>query len=216
MPIEFRVQGKDSATVADEFADQLKVRFRVTPVVRKVTPPQDPAGGASGEKFAPASAAVFVVEVAVTAYQAYITSVQDPYERQVRHWMDLVHWARSKLPTTIRAVIGEETLLMHESAPERLHELTRAARLTREPWPPLVRPTDILEVGPLHREVIAELRWAYEQCARGAFNAYPGQYLAIVNQTVQAMGDPGRARDEAAGKTGVPPERVALFYVGGE
>ncbi|HKI34707.1 MAG TPA: hypothetical protein VKA46_22815 [Gemmataceae bacterium] len=93
---------------------------------------------------------------------------------------------------------------------------TVATGLTREQLPPFVSPTDILLVSPLHREVIAELRWAYEQCERGAFNAYLGQYLAIVNRTVEAVGDPGCARDEAANKTGVPPERVALFYVGGE
>jgi hypothetical protein len=87
---------------------------------------------------------------------------------------------------------------------------------TGEQFPPFLRPTDILEVGPLHREVIAELHWAYEQCQRGAFSAYRGQYLAIVHQTVQAVGDADEARDEAASKTGVPPERVALFYVGGE
>jgi hypothetical protein len=88
--------------------------------------------------------------------------------------------------------------------------------VTRDQLPPFVTATDVLEVGPLHREIVAELRWAYEQCARGAFNAYLGQYLAIVNKTVQAVGDPGDARDEAARKAGVPPERVALFFVGGE
>jgi hypothetical protein len=136
MPIEFRVQGKDSATVADELADQMKVRFRVTPVVRKVTPPQDPAGGASGSKIDPASVGVLVVEVAVAAFHVYMVFVHEPSERQrqalVRHWMDLVLWSRSKLPTTIRAVIGDETLLMHESDPERLHELTRKEIKTAE------------------------------------------------------------------------------------
>jgi hypothetical protein len=84
------------------------------------------------------------------------------------------------------------------------------------PLPPFVRPDDLLEASPLHREVVAELRWAHEQCERGAFNAYHGQYLAIVNKTVQAVGEADRARDEAASRMSVPPERVALFYVGGE
>jgi hypothetical protein len=93
---------------------------------------------------------------------------------------------------------------------------TVAPRVTPELLPPFVSPADILEVSPLHREVITELRWAYEQCERGAFDAYLGQYLAIVNKTVQAVGDPDTARDEAARKAGVAPERVAMFYVGGE
>jgi hypothetical protein len=91
-----------------------------------------------------------------------------------------------------------------------------AAPLAGEQLPPFVNPADVLPVRPLHLEIITELRWAYEQCERGAFNAYLGQYLAIVDKTVQAVGDADCARDEAASKTGVPPERVALFYVGGE
>jgi hypothetical protein len=86
----------------------------------------------------------------------------------------------------------------------------------RERLPPFIRSDDVLMVGPLHREVNVELRWAYDQLERGAFNAYVGQYLAIVNKTIQAVGEADDARDEAARKTGVAPERVALFYVGGE
>ncbi|HEX5269534.1 MAG TPA: hypothetical protein VFW33_03555 [Gemmataceae bacterium] len=71
-------------------------------------------------------------------------------------------------------------------------------------------------MSPLQAEVTAELRWAYAECDRGAFSAYLGQYLGIVNKTVHAVGDAACARREAAKKAGVPPERVALFYVGGE
>jgi hypothetical protein len=131
MPIEFRVQGNNSAAVAQELADQMKVRFQVTPVVRTLTPPQNAAGGAGAEKIDPLSAGVLVVEAAITAYHVYITFVHEPSEKRrqalVRHWMDLVLWSKSKLPTTIRAVIGKESLLLHESDPERLHELTRKA-----------------------------------------------------------------------------------------
>jgi hypothetical protein len=73
---------------------------------------------------------------------------------------------------------------------------------------------DVLEVSPLHKEIIGELRWASEQEAQGAFDAYAGKYLAIVNRAVQAVGgDLDRVIDEAARKAGVSPGRVALFHV---
>ncbi len=73
---------------------------------------------------------------------------------------------------------------------------------------------DVLEVGPREREVIDELRWAHEREADGAFAAYAGKYLGIVNRIVQAVGgDPARVIDESARKAAVPPERVALFHV---
>jgi hypothetical protein len=73
---------------------------------------------------------------------------------------------------------------------------------------------DALEVGPLHKEIIGDLIWAYEQQAKGAFAAYAGQYLAIVHRTVLAVGgDISRMRAEAAAKAEVAPERVAFYYV---
>jgi hypothetical protein len=73
---------------------------------------------------------------------------------------------------------------------------------------------DVLEVGPLHKEIIGELIWACEQEARGAFIDYAGKYLAIVHKTVLAVGgDIERMRAEAAVKAGVPPERVAIHHV---
>jgi hypothetical protein len=95
--------------------------------------------------------------------------------------------------------------------------ITAAELLPRhEQLPPFLRSAEVLLVSPLHAEVTAELRWAYVEGERGAFNAYLGQYLGIVNKTVLAVGDSMYARNEAARKAGVPPERVALFYVGGE
>ncbi len=91
-----------------------------------------------------------------------------------------------------------------------------ALRPIHEKLPPFLRSAEVLEVSPLQAEVTAELRWAYVQGERGAFSAYLGQYLGIVNKTILAVGDSAYARDEAAKKAGVPPERVALFYVGGE
>jgi hypothetical protein len=73
---------------------------------------------------------------------------------------------------------------------------------------------EVLKVGPLHAEVIGDLRWAYEQYAQGAFDCYAGQYVAIVNKTVHAAGgDLARMTEEAARKADVRPERVALFHV---
>lgn len=95
--------------------------------------------------------------------------------------------------------------------------ITAASLLPRhEQLPPFLRSAEVLLVSPMQAEVTVELRWAYAQGEQGAFNAYLGQYLGIVNKTIQAVGDAMYARSEAARKTGVPPERVALFYVGGE
>src|SRR5262249_24915453 len=41
---------------------------------------------------------------------------------------DLIDWARSKLPTTILALIGTDRVVLHEAEPEHLHRLTKKAR----------------------------------------------------------------------------------------
>lgn len=75
-------------------------------------------------------------------------------------------------------------------------------------------PNDVLEVGPVQKEVIRDFNWAQEQLVRGAFDAYRGQLVAIVNKQVLAVGtDEGRMVAEAAAKAGVPPHRVAIFDV---
>jgi hypothetical protein len=75
-------------------------------------------------------------------------------------------------------------------------------------------PNDVLEVGPVQKEVIRDLNWSQEQLARGAFDAYRGELVAIVNKQVLAVGrDESRMVAEAAAKTGVPPHRVAIFHV---
>lgn len=75
-------------------------------------------------------------------------------------------------------------------------------------------PNDLLEVGPVQKEVIRDLNWCREQMARGAFDAFRGQCLAIVNKTILAVGyDLERMIDEAATKAGVPPHRVAIFDI---
>ncbi|HKI31747.1 MAG TPA: hypothetical protein VKA46_07755 [Gemmataceae bacterium] len=75
-------------------------------------------------------------------------------------------------------------------------------------------PDDVLEVGPVQKEVIRDLNWGQEQFARGAFDAYRGQLVAIVNKTVLGVGrDEGQLVAEAVAKTGVAPHRVAIFDV---
>jgi hypothetical protein len=129
MAIEFRVHDQDSATseaVAQEFAQQMKVRFKITPVIRRSPQPADDPG----VRFDPVGGAILVVEVALVAYHVY-TTLRERWEKQhdalVMNWLELVQWAMRKLPTKIRAVIGQESLLLHESDPERLCELTMKA-----------------------------------------------------------------------------------------
>jgi hypothetical protein len=73
---------------------------------------------------------------------------------------------------------------------------------------------DVLWLSPEQREVNADFNWATEQEARGAFDAYLGKLLAIVNKTVLAVGeDAVTIRAEAARKAGVEPYRVAIYLV---
>jgi hypothetical protein len=126
--IEFRVQGSNSAAVAQELADQMKVRFGVSADIQ-VTPKPAPAER-DGEKM-DVHTMLIVVDAAIVLYHAYSAFIHEPAEKGrqklVRKWEELVLWARSKLPTTVRAVIGVDSLLLHDSEPERLHHLTKHA-----------------------------------------------------------------------------------------
>jgi hypothetical protein len=123
--IEFRVQGDNSARVAQELADQMKSRFGVTAGIRASAPP--PAPPAEGEKIDPIHATLVVLEVSVLLFHAYETFFKIPKEQErqrlVNQWGQLVDWAKSKLPTTVRAVVGEESQFLHQSDPEVLHRL---------------------------------------------------------------------------------------------
>jgi hypothetical protein len=127
--IEFRVQGDNSAIVAQELVNQMKSRFGVTATVRASAPSS--ARPAEGEKVDPIHVTLVVLEVAVVLFHVYETFIRQPAEQErqrlVHQWGELVHWAKSKLPTTVRAVIGDESLLLHQSAPEVLHQLTGQA-----------------------------------------------------------------------------------------
>jgi hypothetical protein len=75
---------------------------------------------------------------------------------------------------------------------------------------------DVLMCSPAEMETTEQFNWAYEQQARGAFDAYAGQLVAIVNKTVLAVGgDVEKIVAEAAAKAGVEPQRVAIFQVDG-
>ncbi|HKI37058.1 MAG TPA: hypothetical protein VKA46_34715 [Gemmataceae bacterium] len=79
---------------------------------------------------------------------------------------------------------------------------------------PMFARDDVLMCSPEEMAIIAEFNWAYEQQARGAFDAYRGQCVAIVNKTVLAGGiDLARITAEAAAKASVEPHRVAIFDV---
>src|SRR5205809_31094 len=118
--IEFRVQGHDSAKVAQELADQMKLRFGVSTTVRPSAPPLKPA--AESEKVDPGHAVIVALELAVLAFHVYDTFIRQPAEKEreklISRWTDIVLWAKSKLPTTIRALIGTDSLLLHETEPE--------------------------------------------------------------------------------------------------
>ncbi len=86
--------------------------------------------------------------------------------------------------------------------------------LNGKPRHPFWDRDDVIYVDERQREINAELIWAIGQEASGAFVEYGGKYLAIVNKCVQAVGgDTVRIINEAARKTGVPPERVVLYLV---
>ena len=125
--IEFRVQGPNSSQVAAEFAKKLKTQFDVDPVVQQDS---SSSGDGRGEKFDPALPFV-ILHAAIVGFDAYKVFVVDPRKEKrdelVRKWEILIEWAKSKLPTTIRAVIGAQTLLLHESLGVKLHDLTKKA-----------------------------------------------------------------------------------------
>lgn len=112
----------------------------------------------------------------------------------------------------LRGVLSLESTVPNAFEWQSVGLLTAAATLATFPARNLTHAPE--EVSPLHKEVIAELRWADEQEAKGAFDAYAGRYLGIVNRALQAVGgDPTKVIAEAATKTGVALERVALFHV---
>src|SRR5438445_4682682 len=68
MAIEFRVQGKDSAKVAQELVAKLKAKFQVEAVVH--TPPGDLPGG-NVEKVDLTEVALRVVNMAIISFHLY-------------------------------------------------------------------------------------------------------------------------------------------------
>ncbi len=127
MSIEFRVQGKDSAIVAQQFADLMEARFKIRPTIRTAAPSTDLAGTGADKMIDPLHATLVVLEVAVVLFHVY-DKIREGYEKRrealVLHWLGLIHWAQQKLPTTIRAIIGDKALFLHEGDAEQLHDLT--------------------------------------------------------------------------------------------
>jgi hypothetical protein len=82
------------------------------------------------------------------------------------------------------------------------------------PRDPFWNRDDVLMCSPEQMEIVADFNWADEQRARGAFDAYAGECLAIVNKTVLAVGrDLNSMIAEAAAKAGVDESRVAIYHV---
>lgn len=125
MSIEFRVEGKDSGLVAEELATSLRNKFGLNATI------QNPASvSPSGEEPVPVrggfvEAVILVMHVAIVAHAVYEKYVQEPYEKAVGKWQELVFFAKEKRPTLIRLTIGEQTVALHDSEPEKLHEMTR-------------------------------------------------------------------------------------------
>lgn len=126
MAIEFRVQGQNNDVVAEELAVYVRSMFGVETTVRKPAPEMGPDDG-PGRVRGLIELVVLSVHVAVTAHAVYEKYVQEPYEKCVAKWRELVFFAKEKRPTLIHAVINNQTVVLHESDPERLHELTRKA-----------------------------------------------------------------------------------------
>ncbi len=75
-------------------------------------------------------------------------------------------------------------------------------------------PDDVQMLSPAERETNQDLQWAFDEEVRGAFDAYRGDLVAIVNKKVLAVGrDEGRMIAEAAAVAGVEPNRVVIFEV---
>jgi len=74
--------------------------------------------------------------------------------------------------------------------------------------------SDVLMCSPEEKEIVHDFNWADEQRARGAFDAYAEECLAIVNKTVLGVGrDLNRMIAEAAAKAGVDENRVVIYHV---
>jgi hypothetical protein len=106
--------------------------------------------------------------------------------------------------------------------PDQADPLLFGAQPVSPPDPASLRPGrddpfgdgEVLESGPLEKEITEEFNWADEQQEKGLFAPYEGQCLAIVHKTVHAVGaDISAMRAETAAKTGVRPERVAIYHV---
>lgn len=68
--------------------------------------------------------------------------------------------------------------------------------------------------SPLNDPVLAECRFAFEQLATGKLEAYDGEYVAVLDETVQGHGaDPEKLRAAVASHHQVHPERVFLLFV---
>jgi hypothetical protein len=63
-------------------------------------------------------------------------------------------------------------------------------------------------------EVTADWKWTREQYNAGAFDDVPGQYVAVAHKERLGSGPfPDVLKDEVAAKTGLPPERLVIFYI---
>jgi hypothetical protein len=125
MSIEFRIEGKESDLVGNEFATLVRTKFGVKATLEKLAPnsPSQEQGGPVRGGFV--EFAVLVVHIAIVAHAAYERYVQEPHDKAVAKWQELVFFAKEKRPTVIRAVVGNESLVLDKSDPERLYEFTR-------------------------------------------------------------------------------------------
>jgi hypothetical protein len=125
MTIEFRVQGKDRDLVAEELAVRVKTMFGVEATIHK--PPSAASSDEEGPVQGLLEVAVLIVHVAIVAHAVYEKYVQEPHEKAVAKWRELVFFAKEKRPTEIRAFIGKDKVVLHEGDPERLYKMTRSA-----------------------------------------------------------------------------------------
>ncbi len=115
--------------MANELADIIKAKFEVVATVNPIPPPPPPAGGEKAVD--QVHVALVAVDVLVAAFHIYYVFIKHPADDKRKHlidnWQSVVDWAKTKLPTTVRMIVGTEDRALHLGDAERLHHLTEKA-----------------------------------------------------------------------------------------
>jgi hypothetical protein len=70
------------------------------------------------------------------------------------------------------------------------------------------------EPDPVEEEALEEWVWVLQERAKGRFDEYAGQHVAVVNKTVLGSSlDPNLLRQYLAEKHNIDPRRIVIFSV---